>query len=130
MIFAVIALAIAGGMLIWGSMQRTSLSEFQPTAAVPSQLPDRPDLLDRVAQALPAVPAARLQEQAGDVLLVSAGPSPRCVSRGSGIFVRIRRTPQGVLIEGRAKVGPKSNAVPALTEFERQLRQAVEAHSR
>jgi hypothetical protein len=124
--FVVIALVVGGAALLWGSMQRTSLGAFQPAAAVPSQLLDSPQILDRIAEALPSVPSARLQERDGDVLLVSAGPSARCLSRGAGIFVRIRRTPAGVLLEGRAKVRLNTNAVAALTEFERQVRQAVQ----
>jgi hypothetical protein len=57
---------------------------------------------------------------------VSAGPSPRCLNRGAGIFVRIRRTGESVLLEGSPKVRLNTNAGAALIEFERQLRHAVE----
>lgn len=126
MTIAVIVLIIAGVALVWGATQRTSLAAFQPGAAVRSQLPDGPDLLDRIAVALPAVPGARLQEQGNGVLLVSAGPSVQCLSRGAGIFVRVTRDDAGVLLEGRAKVPLNTNTAAALTEFERQVRQAVE----
>ncbi|MCW2534252.1 MAG: hypothetical protein JWP62_3822 [Blastococcus sp.] len=126
MTLLVIMLVIGGVALVWGSAQRSSLGDFRPTVTVPSQLSAGAAGLDRICAALPAVPAARLIERDEDVLLVSAGPSPRCLSRGGGIFVRISRTAERVVLEGRAKVPLNTNAGAALAEFERQLRQAVE----
>ena len=126
MTLLVIMLLVAGVALVWGSTQRTSLSAFRPAAAMASQLMGDGAALDRIVAALPQVPASRLVESARDVLLVSAGPSPRCLNRGAGIFVRIRRTGESVLLEGSPKVRLNTNAGAALIEFERQLRHAVE----
>jgi hypothetical protein len=129
MTFLVIMLLIAGAGLVWGSTQRSSLSTFQPTAVVASQLASPDYGLDDICVALPAVPATRLIERGADVLLVSAGPSPRCLNRGSGIFVRMSRTPEHLVLEARPKVPLGTSPGSALAEFERQLRQAVEAQA-
>lgn len=126
MTIAVVLLVIAGVGLVWGAAQRTSLSEFRPSASLPSQLPPWPDVLERMVAAMPGVPGARITERTADVVLVSAGPSMQCLSRGAGLFVRLTRTGDGVLVEGRSKVSVNTNASAALTEFERQLRRAVE----
>ena len=126
MTVAIILLVVAGAALLYGALQRTDLTQFRPTVSLPSQLPAWPDVLERMTAAMPAVPGARVTEHDGDVLLVSAGPSLSCVSRGAGLFVRITHRPDAVLLEGRAKAALTTNASAALTEFERQLRQAVE----
>jgi hypothetical protein len=129
MTLLVIVVLVAGALLVWGSLQRSSLGSFRPAVSVPSQLRGDAAELDRICAALPVVPAARLVERDRDELLVSAGPSPRCLSRGGGIFVRVVRTADGLLLQGRSKVRLNTNASAALTEFERQLRRAVEAQA-
>lgn len=126
MTIAVILLVIAGIGLVWGAAQRANLGEFRPSVSLRSQLPAWPDVLERMVAAMPAVPGARITERTADVVLVSAGPSVQCLSRGAGLFVRLTRTGDGVLLEGRSKVSLNTKAGPALTEFERQLRHAVE----
>jgi hypothetical protein len=127
MTIAIILLVVGGVALLVGATRRADLGTFRPTVTVSSQLPDAPDMLERIAAGIPGVPGARLQERRGDVLLVTAGPSMQCLNRGAGIFVRISRGAGGIQLDGRPKVALNTNDHAALVEFERQLRHAVAA---
>ncbi|HEY2698914.1 MAG TPA: hypothetical protein VGJ45_25880 [Pseudonocardiaceae bacterium] len=121
----VIMLVISLVLLTWSALSVCSLDTFRAELSVLSQLTGA-DAHARLVEALLALPGVRLVERNDREALVSVLPTVWSMSRGFGIFLLVRDTERGVLLQARSRLPfPTSNIGATVRQVEREARMST-----
>jgi len=121
----VIVLVITLVLLTWSALSVCSLATFSANLSVLSQLTG-PQAHARLVEALVELPGIRVIERDGGAVLLSVMPTPFSMSRGYGMFVVVRDTERGVLLQARSRLPfPTTNLGVAVRQVEREARMSA-----
>ena len=121
----VITLVISLVLLTWSALSVCSLATFSPNLSVFSQLTGV-QAHERLVEALVELPGIRLVERGEGTVLLSVMPTLWSMSRGFGMFVVVRDTQRGVLLEARSRLPfPTANIGAAVRQVEREARMSA-----
>lgn len=121
----VIMLVISLVLLTWSALSVCSLDTFRAEFSVLSQLTGA-EAHARLVEALLLLPGVRLVERKDREALVSVLPTVWSMSRGFGVFLLVRDTERGVLLQARSRLPfPTANIGATVRQVEREARMST-----
>jgi hypothetical protein len=125
MTYLVIVVVVGLVLLTWSAMTVCTLGTFTASLSVFSQLTGA-DAHARLVEALVALPGVRAVDRDDRNVLVAVMPTLWSIERGFGIFLVVRDTEKGVLLQARSRLPfPASNIGATVRQIEREARMSA-----